>query len=175
MRLKLRQLAVLQLSHFVELAFALQFHNVGAHALDFLFHMRAALNLGFFGFPDGFKIGILTLQRLDFVFNQRQAFFRGFIFFALDRFALDLQLNQAAVEFIHHLRLGIDFHLHARRGFVDQINRLVRQKTVGDITMRQLCCRNNRRIGNVHAMMQFVFFLQATQDGDCAFHTRLIH
>ena len=34
--------------------------------------------------------------------------------------------------------------------------------------------RDNRRIGNLHAMMQLVALLQTAQDRDGRFHTRLI-
>ncbi len=39
------------------------------------------------------------------------------------------------VEPIHGLGLGIDLHLDARRGLVDQVDGLVGQKTVGYVAV----------------------------------------
>ena len=41
--------------------------------------------------------------------------------------------------------------------------------------MRQFRGRDNRGIRNFHAVVRFVLFLQTTQNGDCVFHTRLVH
>src|SRR3546814_11193489 len=57
-------------------------------------------------------------------------------------------------------------HTDARRCFVHQIDRLVRQLPVGDVTVRQRGGSNNRRVGDLHAVMHRVTFLQATQNGD---------
>ena len=47
---------------------------------------------------------------------------------------------------------------------IHHINCLVRQKSLSDVTVRETCRRNQRIIGNSHAMVQLIFFLQATQD-----------
>ena len=101
------------------------------------------------------------------------AFFGGFVLFLLHRFALDLELDQAALEFVHHLGLGVDLHLDARGGFVDQVDGLVRQEAVGDVAVGKLGRGDNGRVGDIHAVVQFVSFLQAAQDRNGGFHARL--
>ena len=59
------------------------------------------------------------------------------------------------------------------RRFVDQVDRLVGQKAVGDVAVGQRRRRDDRAVGDAHAVMQFVFFLQAAQDRDGVLDRRL--
>ena len=70
---------------------------------------------------------------------------------------------------------GFEFDLHAqpRRGLVDEIDRLVGQETVGDVAVRQRRRRDDRAIGDAHAVVQFVFLLEAAQDRDRVLDRRL--
>jgi hypothetical protein len=128
----------------------------------------------FLGLPDFLEVGILLGQLGDFLLDQRQALLRGLVLFLLDRLALDLELDHPAVELVHRFRLGVDFHLDARRRLVDQVDRLVGQEAVGDVTMRQFRRGDDRRVGDVDAVVQLVLLLQAAQDGDRALHARLV-
>ncbi len=51
------------------------------------------------------------LQLVDLFLDQRQALLRGLVLFLLHGFALDLQLDHAAVELVHDLGLGVDLDL----------------------------------------------------------------
>ena len=82
------------------------------------------------------------------------------------RLALDLQLDQPAVELVHHLGLGVDLDLDLGRGLVDQVDRLVGQEAVGDVAVAQLGRGDDRRVGDLHAVVHLVLLLQAAQDGD---------
>ena len=66
-----------------------------------------------------------------------EALLRGLVRLLLQRLALDLQLDQAPVEPVHRLGLGVDLHADPRRRLVDQVDRLVRQQAVGDVAVRQ--------------------------------------
>src|SRR5207245_8077618 len=67
----------------------------------------------------------------------------------------------------------IYFHAQARGGLVDQVDRLIRQEAVGDIALREHRGRDDRGVRDAHAVMDFVFFLQATQDRDGVLDRRL--
>ena len=41
--------------------------------------------------------------------------------------------------------------------------------------MREFRCRHNRRVGDFDAVMQFIFFLQAAQNGDGRFHAWFVN
>jgi hypothetical protein len=71
-----------------------------------------------------------------------------------------------AVEPVHCFRLGIDLHLDPRRRLVDQVDRLVRQEPIGDVAMRELRGGDDRRIGDLDAVVNLVAFLQTAQDRD---------
>ncbi|EKE16993.1 MAG: hypothetical protein ACD_10C00684G0001, partial [uncultured bacterium] len=175
MFLQLGQLAVLQLGHLVEVALALQFLDLLLDLLDLLAHMLAALGLGLLGLPDLVEVGNFLLQRFDFFLDQAKALLRGLVLLAAHGFALDLQLDQAAIELVHHLGLGVDLDLDLGRRLVDQVNRLVRQEAVGDVAVAQFGRSHYGRVGDLHAMVHLVFFLQAAQDGDGRLHGGFAH
>ena len=78
----------------------------------------------------------------------------SFSFFTASRSIL--QLDQAAVEAVHRLGLGVDLHLDARRRLVDQVDRLVGQEAVGDVAVRQLGRGDDRRVGDLDAVVHLV-------------------
>jgi hypothetical protein len=109
---QLGQLAVLQLGHLVEVALALQVLDLRA-AVDLF------LDLGepwarWPSRPSRSPRGRRTpLELGDLVLDQARRFLRGLVLLLAHRLALDLQLDQAAVELVHHLGLGVDLHLDA--------------------------------------------------------------
>ena len=174
LRLELRQLAVLQFAHLLPVALALGFFHRELDLVDLFLDVLRTDDLRLLGLPDFVEIRVLALELGDFLFDQLEAFFRRRVLFLLDRFALDLELDHPPLEPVHDLRLGVDFHLDARRGFVDQVDRLVGQETIGDVAMRQLGRGDDRRVGDLHAVMDLVALLQAAQDGDGRLDARLV-
>ena len=47
------------------------------------------------------------------------------VVFSLERFALDLQLDDAAIELVQRLRLGVDLHAQPDASLVHQVDGLV--------------------------------------------------
>ncbi len=174
LRFQLRQAPVLQFGHLVELAFALQTDDLRPHVVDLFLQVRAALHRGLFRRPDFLQIRILAAQFLDLAFDQLQTPLRGLVLFLLHRLALDLQLDQAAVEPVHHLGLGVNLHLDLGSGFVDQVDRLVRQEAIGNVAMAELRRGDDGRIGNVDPVVQLVLLLQTAQDRDRRFDRRFV-
>src|SRR3546814_19355651 len=82
----------------------------------------------------------------------------------LQRVLLDLHLHQPAVELVDFLRLRIDHHTQPARGFVDQVDRLVGEEAVGDVAVRKRRRRHDGRIGDAHAVMQLILFLEPSQE-----------
>ena len=137
------------------------------------FDVLAALHRGFLGLPDLIEIGIVAFEPRDLVFDESETFARALVLFPAHRLALDLELNQTAVELVHRFRLRVDFHADTAGGLIDQVDGFVRQKAVGDVTMRQLGSGDDGRVSDVDAVVQLIALLQATQDGDGAFHRGL--
>ena len=56
------------------------------------------------------------------------------------------------------------------RGLIDQVDGLVGQEAVGDVAVRQCGGGDDGAVGDPHAVVQFVFLLQAAQDRDRVSH-----
>ena len=164
----------MQLGELVVLTLALQIGHLSLDPVDFFLDVRAALHLGLFRLPDFFEVVVFALEFFQLFLDELQALQGSFVLFLLHRLALDLELDHAPVELVHHLRLGVDFHLDAGGRFVDQVNRLVRQKAVGNVTVRKLRRRDNRRVGNLDTVVQLITLLQPAQNGDGRLNCRLI-
>ena len=87
---------------------------------------------------------------------------------------LDLEPDDLAVDGIELFRLGIDLHLQPRRGLIDQVDRLVGQEPVADVAVRERRRRDQRAVGDAHAVMRLVFVLEAAQDRDRVLDARLL-
>ena len=173
--LQLRQLAVLQLGHLVEVALAGGLLHLELDLLDLLADLLAALGVGLFGLPDLVQVGVFLLQRGQVILDQLQALARGLVGLLLHRLALDLELDHAAVQPVHHLGLGVDLDLDLGRRLVDQVDRLVGQEAVGDVACTQLGRGHDGRVGDVDAMVRLITLLQAAEDGDGVLDGRLAH
>ena len=112
------------------------------------------------------------LQISQFFFQAGQALFRGLVFLFFQRFAFDLQLHDLAVDLVQRLRLGIDLRAQAGSGFIDQVDGLVGQVAVRDVAVGERRGGDDSRVGDAHAVMDFIAFLQAAQDADGIFHAR---
>ncbi len=110
LRFQLRQTAILQLRNLLPVSLALGRFHFQLDLLHLFLDVLGALHLGFFRVPDLFEISVLALQLRYFLLQQAQALLRGFVLLLLDRLAFDLELDQTAVEPVHRLRLGVDFH-----------------------------------------------------------------
>ena len=90
--------------------------------------------------------------------------------FLAQRLALDFELHDAALDFVDLRGQRIDFHAQSGGGFIDQVDGLVGQEAVGDVALRKHRGGDDRCVLDAHAVMHFVAFLQAAQDGDGVFH-----
>ena len=100
---------------------------------------------------------------------------RGLVLLLLQRFLLDLELDDAPLEPVERLGLGVDLHADARRRLVDQVDRLVGQLPVGDVAVRERRRRDDRRIGDLDPVVHLVALLQAAQDRDRVLDRGLVH
>src|SRR5690606_24229632 len=103
-----------------------------------------------------------------------QALLGGLVVLALQRFALNLQLNQAPIQTVQLFGLGVDLHANAAGSLVDQVDGLIRQLAVGDVAMGEFRRGDDRAIGDGNAVVNLVAFFQAAQYGDGVLLARLI-
>ncbi len=123
---ELRKPSVGELGGLLEVTLALRDLALRSHSLDRLFDLRDLLDRVLFFTPDVFQLARLVLQPRDFRLEVFQAALARIVTLLLERLALDLELQQAAVELIDFFRHGVDLHPDLGRGFVHQIDRLIR-------------------------------------------------
>ena len=111
----------------------------------------------------------------QFLFQPDEAFLRRDVAFLGQRHFLDFQLDDPAVQFVQHFRFAIHLHAQTRAGLVHQVDGLVGQEPVGDVTIRQRRRGDKRAIGDPHTVMQFVFILNSAQDRDRVLNRRFAH
>ncbi len=126
------------------------------------------------GLPDLLEVGVLALEARDLVLDGSRRFFdaSSFSFLTASRSILSWMMRRSSLSIDSGLR--VDLHLDARRGLVDQVDRLVGQEAVGDVAVRKLGRRDDGRVGDVDAVVDLVALLQAAQDRDGRLDRRLV-
>ena len=99
----------------------------------------------------------------------------GFILFPLDGFALDFQLFQPAFDFVQLFGKRITLHTEFCGCLVHQVDSLIGQETVGDVTVAQFYGGNDGFVFDTHLVVVLVTLLQATQDRDRACRVGFVH
>ena len=70
---------------------------------------------------------------------------------------------------------GVDLHAQSGGGLVDQVDGLVRQEPRGDVAVAQCGRRDQRGVGDAHAVVHLVAVLEAAQDADGVLDGRFAH
>ena len=92
-----------------------------------------------------------------------------------ERGLLDLELADAALDDVDLERHRVDLDAQARRGLVDEVDRLVGELTGGDVAVRQDRGRDERRVLDPHTVVDLVALLQPAEDRDRVVDRRLAH
>src|SRR5450631_2198612 len=164
--LKLRDAAILQLRHAPQIPGTARAVELDAHAIKLSANVRRALQRGLLRFPLLIEVGEFPFEPAQRLLERLQALARSLVLLFLKGHLFDLQLNDAPLEPIERFGLGVDLDTDARGGFVNQVEGLVGQLTVGDVAVRERRCGDDRRIRDVDAVMDFVALLQAAQNRD---------
>ena len=84
----------------------------------------------------------------------------------LHRGQLDLVLAHASIGLVELDRARVDLHAQARRGLVDEVDRLVGEKAVGDVAIGEHGRGDERRVADAHTVVRLVALFQSAQDRD---------
>ena len=103
----------------------------------------------------------------------RELFLRGVVRLLLQRLLGDLKLHDLAPCLIQRLRHRLDFRAQLCRCLVNEVDRLVGQEPVRNVTVRKCRRRQERVVADAHAVMHLVALLDATQDRDRVLDRRL--
>jgi hypothetical protein len=142
--------------------------------LELFLDVRRALDARLLRLEGFLEVRVFLLEALDLLADEGEALLRRLVLLLADGDFLDAQLDEASVEAIHHLGLGVDLHLDARGGLVDEVDGLVGEEAVGDVAVRKLGRGDDRGVRDVDAVVDLVFFLQAAKDGDGVLDRRLV-
>ncbi len=170
---ELRHLAVLQLRRLGVVAAALHPFDLAAHLLELFLQRAAGLDRILLLLPVRAQLRRFFLEVGELLIELGEAILRGLVGFLAQRLALDFELHHAALHFIELDRQRIDLHAQLRRGFINQIDRLVRQEPVGDVAVGEHGGGDQRGVLELHAVVDLVALAQAAQDADGVFDGRL--
>ena len=168
--LKLGQLAVFQFRRLVQVIFPLRRLNFRIHILNFFPQLLHDANGVLFILP-------FCLQRRKIIPHLRQ-FSLDFlqmlsgklvVLFFQSRF-FDFMLDDLSLDDIQFHGHGVHFCADHGAGFIHQVDGLIGQETVGNISVGQSRRRNDGLILNFYTVVNFISFLQATQDGNGILH-----
>ena len=166
---QLRNPAMLQFGHARQVLGTASIFQFGPGPLQLFLDVGGALHRGFLGFPDLVEVSELALELDDVLLEVTEALLRRLVGLGLQCLALDLELDQAPLEPVHRLGLGVDLHADPAGRLVHQVDSLVRQLPIGNIALRQRRRGDQRRIGDVDPVMHLVAFLQASENRDRIF------
>ncbi len=123
----------------------------------------------------GLHPGRLLAQVGDLLLDLGQPFLRRLVRLLLERLALDLELDDPALDRVDLDRHRVDLDAQPRGGLVDEVDRLVGQEAVGDVAVRERRRGDERRVLDPHAVVHLVALLQPAQDPDRLLDARLVH
>ena len=92
------------------------------------------------------------------------------VFFLRERHFLDLKATNQTFHLVDLDRTGVDLHPQPRPGLVDEVDGLIRQEPAGDVAVRERGCRDQRGVGDPHAVVHLVAILQPAQDAHGVLH-----
>ena len=125
--------------------------------------------------PLGFLAVEFIFQLCHFFLELYQTVLTETVVFLFKSRLLDLHLHDLAAHFIQLCGHGIQLCLDQGTGLIYQVDSLIRQEPVRNITVRQGSCSHQSAVGNLYSMEDLVAFLQSTENGNGIFYCRLIH
>ena len=168
-----RQTAVFEFRSLVEVISLFCAFDIRIQLLNICTQLLYLANGIFFVVPARLHRIELLAHLCQFLLNFRQMLLRQLVILFLEGCFFNFVLNDFALNNIQFCRHGVNFRANHCTRFIDQINRLIRQESVGNIPIGQCSGCNQRRILNLYAVIDFIAFLQTTQNRNGIFHCRL--
>ena len=161
--LHLFEAAIAYLGHTTVVALALG--AVGLH-LELLYELLLLLYLvdeALLGLPLFGEQLLLGTQLLNLLFQLSKF---GLVFFALDGLALNLQLLEVTGNLVQLLGYRVALHTQLGSSLIHEVNGLVWEETLGDITARELYGCHDGLVLDTYLMVVLVALLESAKDRD---------
>ncbi len=113
--------------------------------VELLLDLGFGADLVLLGLPALGQLGRLLLEVGELFLELAEPVLRRLVLLLLQRLALDLELDDPAVEILDLLGLGLDLHADPARRLVHQVDRLVGQEAVGDVAVAAASPRRRSR------------------------------
>ena len=75
-------------------------------------------------------------------------------------------MNDAPVELIDFLWLGVDLHAQTAGCLINEVDGLIGKESIGDVAVRQGRRRHQGGVSNPYAVVQLILILDAAQYGN---------
>src|SRR6266446_4690934 len=151
--------AVADFRHLRQFAGALVLQFFRFQLIDLLFQLADLADGFFLRLPARLSAARIFLEHRQFFFNLSSALFRMRVLLLQQRLALNFQLHDPSLDFIDFHGQGINLHAQAGCGLVDEVNGLVRQEAVRNVTVRKRSRRDDGSVLDPHAVMHLVAVL----------------
>jgi len=167
-----RQFAVADLGCAAEVAVALVTLGLSSFRLERFLQFSNRGDRLFFGGPSALhRIGLLA-QVGEFFVELRESLHRCLVGLLGECETFNFELADAPLDDVDLRRHRVDLDAQPRRGFVDEIDRLVGKESPGDVTTRQHRRAHQRGVLDPHAVVNLVALLEAAQDRHGVFDGR---
>ena len=150
----------------LEVVLALGALELAAGGVELLDRRLARVDRLLLGLPACLHLRGRLLELGELGLDRLAACLRGVVLLSLERLALDLELEDAAVDLVDLDGRRLDLHLQPRGGLVDQVDRLVGEEAVGDVALGERRRGDDRRVGDADAVVELVALLEPAQDRD---------
>ncbi len=175
LRLRLRDLAILQLRRPLQIALARLLRLLKPQPLQPLLQLRNPPDRPALLLPPRPQPGHRLLHLRQLALHHLQPLPRGRIRLPRQRRPLNLKRRRLPLQIINLHRHTANLDRQRRRRLIHQINRLVWQKTVRYVTVRERRRRHNRRILDPHLVVRLIALLQPAQNRHRILDIRLAH
>ena len=161
--------AVLDFAGTLEVAAALGLLEFGAEVVEFLGDFLRFPDFLFFLKPLGAERGGAFLGVGEFLLQFLEALAAGGVFFFFESGAFHFELHDGSLELVEFGWEGFQLDLQAGCGFIHEIDSLVGQETVADVSVAQNGGGDQGGVLDANAVVDFVAFLEPAQDRDSVF------
>jgi hypothetical protein len=173
LRLQLGQRSVAELGRLVEVALARGLLQLEADLVDALLDLLDLLDLRLLALPLRLQGRGLLAEVRQLLLDLGQPLPRGLVLLLGEGLALDLELDDAALDLVDLLGHGIDLDAQLAARLVDEVDGLVGEEPVRDVAVGEGGRGHDRGVLDAHAVVHFVALLQPAQDRDRLLDRRL--